>query len=48
VVLTMCGGAVVGATISRLTVAPVIAFAAVVVAVSAAIFLFGPPQAADD
>lgn len=48
VVLTMCGGAVVGATISRFTVAPVIAFAAVVVAVSAAIFLFGPPPMADD
>ena len=48
VVLTMCGGAVVGATISRFTVAPVIALAAVVVAVSAAIFLFGPPPVTDD
>ena len=48
VAASVCGGAVVGATISRLTVAPVIALAAVVVAVSAAIFLFGPPQAADD
>jgi uncharacterized membrane protein YoaK (UPF0700 family) len=48
VVLTMCGGAVVGATISRFTVAPVITLAAVVVAVSAAIFLFGPPPVADD
>jgi uncharacterized membrane protein YoaK (UPF0700 family) len=48
VVLTMCAGAVVGATISRFTVAPVIALAAVVVAVSAAIFLFGPPPATDD
>jgi uncharacterized membrane protein YoaK (UPF0700 family) len=48
VVSTMCAGAVVGATISRFTVAPVIALAAVVVAVSAAIFLFGPPQATDD
>jgi uncharacterized membrane protein YoaK (UPF0700 family) len=47
VVLTMCGGAVVGATISRFTVAPVIALAAIVVAVSAAIFAFGPPGAAD-
>ena len=35
VVLTMCAGAVVGATMSRFTVAPVIALAAVVVAVSA-------------
>jgi uncharacterized membrane protein YoaK (UPF0700 family) len=48
VVLTMCAGAVVGATISRFTVAPVIALAAVVVAVSAAIFLFGPPPVTDD
>ena len=42
VVLTMCAGAVVGATMTRFTVAPVIALAAVVVAVSAAIFRFGP------
>lgn len=48
VLLTMCGGAVVGATISRFTVAPVIALAAVLVAVSAAIFAFGPPTAVDD
>lgn len=41
VVLTMCGGAVVGATLTRVTVAPVIALAGVVVAVSAAIFAFG-------
>jgi uncharacterized membrane protein YoaK (UPF0700 family) len=47
VVLTMCGGAVVGATISRFTVAPVIALAAIVVAVSAAIFAFGPPGVTD-
>ncbi|MUL82774.1 MULTISPECIES: YoaK family protein [unclassified Mycolicibacterium] len=42
VVLTMCGGAVLGATLSRFTVAPVIGLAAVVVAVSALIFKFGP------
>ena len=45
VVLTMCAGAVVGATMSRFTVAPVIALAAVLVAASAVIFLFGPPAA---
>ena len=42
VVLTMCAGAVAGATITRFTVAPAIALAAAVVAVSAAIFRFGP------
>jgi uncharacterized membrane protein YoaK (UPF0700 family) len=42
VILTMCGGAIVGATISRFTVAPVIAAAAAVVAVSLLIFRFGP------
>ena len=42
VVLTMCAGALVGATMTRLVVAPVIALAAAVVAVSAAIFRFGP------
>ncbi|MCV7287371.1 DUF1275 domain-containing protein [Mycolicibacterium wolinskyi] len=41
VVATMCGGAVIGATLSRVTVAPVIALAAVVVAISALIFRFG-------
>jgi uncharacterized membrane protein YoaK (UPF0700 family) len=41
VVLTMCAGALVGATITRWAVAPVIALAAAVVAVSAAIFRFG-------
>ena len=41
VVATMCGGAVIGATLSRFTVAPVIALAAVVVAISALIFRFG-------
>ncbi|HJT95057.1 MAG TPA: YoaK family protein [Mycobacterium sp.] len=44
VVATMCAGAVVGATMTRFTVAPVIALAALVVAVSAAIFWFGPPR----
>ena len=41
VVLTMCAGAMVGATMIRWAVAPVIALAAAVVAVSAAIFRFG-------
>ena len=41
VVLTMCAGAVVGATMSRFTVAPVIALAAALVAATAVIFLFG-------
>lgn len=42
VVLTMCAGAVVGATMSRFAVAPVIALAAALVATTAVIFLFGP------
>lgn len=42
VVLTMLAGAVVGATMTRWMVAPVIGLAAAVVAVSAAIFAFGP------
>jgi uncharacterized membrane protein YoaK (UPF0700 family) len=42
VVVTMCAGAVVGATMTRFTVAPAIALAAAVVAASAAIFRFGP------
>ncbi len=44
VVLTMCGGAVVGATLTRVTVAPVIALAAAVIAAGAAIFWFGPSR----
>jgi uncharacterized membrane protein YoaK (UPF0700 family) len=44
VVLTMCLGAVVGATMTRVAVAPVIALAAVAVAASGAIFLFGPKR----
>ena len=43
VVLTMCLGAVIGATITRFAVAPVIGVAAAVVAASAAVFRFGPP-----
>ncbi len=42
VVLTMCGGAVVGATMSRFVVTPVFALTAAVVAVSLLIFRFGP------
>lgn len=38
VVLTMCGGAVVGATLSLFVVAPVIAFAAVVIAAALVVF----------
>jgi uncharacterized membrane protein YoaK (UPF0700 family) len=41
VVLSLCGGAVVGATMTRFTVAPVISLAALVVAAAAAIFWFG-------
>jgi uncharacterized membrane protein YoaK (UPF0700 family) len=42
VVFTMCAGALVGATMSRFVVAPVFAVTAVVVALSFAIFRFGP------
>jgi uncharacterized membrane protein YoaK (UPF0700 family) len=42
VVLTMCAGALVGVTLTRWFVAPVIALAAVVVAAAAAVFHFGP------
>jgi len=42
VVLTMCAGAVVGATLTLVAVAPVIALAGAVVASAAAIFRFGP------
>ncbi|BDE11832.1 MULTISPECIES: YoaK family protein [Mycobacterium] len=41
VVFTMCGGAVVGATITRFAVAPVLGLAAVIVGVSLLIFRFG-------
>ena len=42
VLATMCAGAVVGATLTLVTVAPVIGLAAAVVATAAAIFCFGP------
>jgi uncharacterized membrane protein YoaK (UPF0700 family) len=41
VILSMCGGAAVGATMTLWTVAPVIAIAAAAVAASVAIFAFG-------
>lgn len=44
VVATMCGGAVVGATLSRFVVAPVIALAALSVAAGLAIFRYGRPD----
>jgi uncharacterized membrane protein YoaK (UPF0700 family) len=40
----LCAGAAVGATLTRFTVAPVIAVAALAVAGSAALFRFGPRQ----
>jgi len=45
VVVTMCAGALVGATLTRWFVAPVIGLAAVVVAVAAVVFRFGPRRA---
>jgi uncharacterized membrane protein YoaK (UPF0700 family) len=48
VVLTMCAGAVVGATLSRFVVAPVITLVALIVATTAVLFWFGPPVPADD
>jgi uncharacterized membrane protein YoaK (UPF0700 family) len=45
VVLTMCAGALVGATLTRWFVAPVIGLSAVVVALAAAVFRFGPRRA---
>jgi uncharacterized membrane protein YoaK (UPF0700 family) len=47
VVLTMCAGALVGATMTRWVVAPVIGIAAAVVALAAAIFRFGPNRRED-
>lgn len=44
VVLTMCAGAFVGATMSRFVVAPVFAVTAAVVAASLVIFRFGPTE----
>ena len=46
VVLTMCGGAILGATLTLVVVAPIIALAALIVAASAGIFAFGPARAA--
>src|SRR5436309_1009162 len=40
--LTMCAGALLGATLTRWFVAPVIAVSAAVVAVAAGVFRFGP------
>jgi uncharacterized membrane protein YoaK (UPF0700 family) len=48
VVIAMCGGAVVGATLSRFMVAPVIGLVAALVAAAAVLFWFGPPVPADD
>jgi uncharacterized membrane protein YoaK (UPF0700 family) len=45
VVATMLGGAVLGATMTRFVVAPVIGLAAFAVAASAAVFWFGPTPA---
>lgn len=45
VVATMLGGAVLGATMTRFVVAPVIGLAAIAVAASAAVFWFGPAPA---
>lgn len=45
VVLTMIGGAILGATLTLVAVAPIIALAACVVAASAAIFVFAPAPA---
>jgi uncharacterized membrane protein YoaK (UPF0700 family) len=42
VVLTMCAGALLGATLTRWFVAPVIGLSAVVVGVAAVVFRFGP------
>jgi uncharacterized membrane protein YoaK (UPF0700 family) len=47
VVLTMCAGAIVGASMSRFVVAPVFTLMAVVVAVTLLIFRFGPPDRKD-
>src|SRR5262249_30242911 len=47
VVLTMCAGALVGATMTRWVVAPVIGTAAAVVALAAAIFRFGSDRRED-
>jgi hypothetical protein len=43
-IITMCAGAVVGATLSQFVVAPVIALAALCVASGLAIFRYGSPD----
>ena len=48
VVVTMCAGAVVGATLSQFVVAPVIGMVAALVALTAVLFWFGPPVPAGD
>jgi uncharacterized membrane protein YoaK (UPF0700 family) len=48
VIFTLCMGAIVGATMSRYTVAPVIALAAAVVTISVLIFRFGPNRIAEE
>jgi uncharacterized membrane protein YoaK (UPF0700 family) len=48
VILAMCGGAILGATLSRVAVAPSIALAAAVVTASLLIFLFGPERQSPD
>ncbi|SBS76745.1 conserved membrane hypothetical protein [uncultured Mycobacterium sp.] len=47
VVLTLCAGAMVGATMTRWMVAPVIGVAAVVVGASLAVFRYGPRAATE-
>jgi uncharacterized membrane protein YoaK (UPF0700 family) len=42
VVLAMCGGAILGATVSNIAVAPVLGLAAAVVGITLLIFRFGP------
>ena len=46
VVLTMCGGAIVGATLSRFVVAPVIALAALSITAGLVVFRYGSPRQA--
>ena len=48
VVLTMCGGAVVGATLSRFVVAPGIGLAAVMVTSALMVFRYGPKALVDN
>lgn len=47
VLSAMCGGAVIGASLSRVVVAPVIALAAVPIAAAAVIFTLRPPRRAE-